>query len=84
MPENGGVYNALLNSTKKTTAALSGCISFLSYLATAVVSAVSSVIYAQSLVSEIPLLPTSIAILAAFAALVFWGECATRCVGLLG
>lgn len=73
MPVNGGVYNALLNTTKKKTAALAGCLSFLSYLATAVVSACSSVIYAQSLWAAIPLIPTTIAVLAVFAALFFWG-----------
>ncbi len=39
MPVNGGVYNALLNTTKKKTAALAGCLSFLSYLATYACSA---------------------------------------------
>jgi amino acid transporter len=34
MPVNGGVYNAMLNTTRKQTAALAGCLSFLSYLAT--------------------------------------------------
>jgi hypothetical protein len=36
MPVNGGVYNAMLNTTRKQTAALAACLSFLSYLATCV------------------------------------------------
>ena len=34
MPVNGGVYNALLNTTKKTYGAFGACMSMLSYLGT--------------------------------------------------
>lgn len=39
LPLNGGAYNALLNTTSKATAALAACLTILSYIATAVVSA---------------------------------------------
>ena len=49
MPVNGGSYNALLNTTSKRAAALASCLSMLSYVATAVVSAYSAVAYVQPL-----------------------------------
>lgn len=39
LPVNGGAYNCLLNSTRKLFAALAGVMTFLSYIATAVISA---------------------------------------------
>lgn len=49
MPVNGGSYNALLNTTSKRFAALASCLSMLSYVATAVVSAYSAIAYIQPL-----------------------------------
>ncbi|GAA5814005.1 hypothetical protein MFLAVUS_007495 [Mucor flavus] len=45
MPLNGGTYNALLNSTTKSTAAVAACLSILDYLATCVVSASTASAY---------------------------------------
>lgn len=45
LPVNGGTYNALLNGTSKTLAALAGVMSILSYTATAVISASTAVTY---------------------------------------
>lgn len=45
MPLNGGTYNALLNSTTKSTAAIAACLSILDYLATCVVSASTASAY---------------------------------------
>ncbi|KAG2199866.1 hypothetical protein INT46_003723 [Mucor plumbeus] len=45
MPLNGGTYNAMLNSTSKTTAAVVACFSILDYLATCVVSASTASAY---------------------------------------
>ncbi|MEM9692975.1 MAG: APC family permease [Myxococcota bacterium] len=39
LPLNGGAYNALLNTTSKFRASLAACLTILSYLATAVISA---------------------------------------------
>jgi amino acid transporter len=39
LPVNGGAYNCLLNGTSKTIAACAGVMTFLSYIATAVISA---------------------------------------------
>ena len=47
MPMNGGSYTALNNTTSKRVAALAACLSMISYVATAVVSAESAVQYLQ-------------------------------------
>ena len=39
LPLNGGCYNALLNSTRKLYASVAACLTILSYVATAVISA---------------------------------------------
>jgi len=45
LPLNGGAYNALLNTTSKFRASLAACLTILSYLATAVISASEAVHY---------------------------------------
>lgn len=45
LPVNGGVYNCLLNATSKPIAATAGVMTFLSYIATAVISAKIGVEY---------------------------------------
>jgi amino acid transporter len=49
IPLNGGAYNLLLNTTSKSVASLAACLTILSYVATAVVSATESVTYASNL-----------------------------------
>ena len=49
LPLNGGAYNALLNTTTKFNAAVAACLTLLSYTATAVTSAKSSMSYAYLL-----------------------------------
>lgn len=39
LPLNGGAYNALLNTTSKSTASIAATLTLLSYMATAVISA---------------------------------------------
>lgn len=45
LPLNGGAYNALLNTTSKLKASIAACLTILSYLATAVISAYVAVQY---------------------------------------
>ena len=47
MPINGGSYTALTNTTSKRVASIAACMSIISYIATAVVSAESAVQYLQ-------------------------------------
>lgn len=73
LPLNGGAYNALLNTTKKSTASLAAALTVLSYMATAVISASEAVKYAESIWSAIPILPVTIALLLVFMGLVILG-----------
>ncbi len=53
LPVNGGAYNALLNGTSKTIAALAGVMTILSYIATAVISAKTAVEYLFKFIEEV-------------------------------
>jgi len=73
LPLNGGAYNALLNTTKKSTASLAAALTVLSYMATAVISASEAVKYAYSIWNNIPILPVTIGLLVLFMGLVIIG-----------
>lgn len=73
LPLNGGAYNALLNTTKKSTASLAASLPVLSYMATAVISGSEAVKYAHSIWTVIPVLPVTIALLLVFMGLVILG-----------
>jgi amino acid transporter len=49
LPLNGGAYNALLNTTSKKVASLAACLTLLSYMATAVISASEAMHYVHHL-----------------------------------
>jgi len=73
LPLNGGAYNALLNTTSKRMASLAACLTVLSYMATAVISASEAMHYIQSLWSAVPIIPATIALLAVFMVLTIIG-----------
>lgn len=73
LPLNGGAYNALLNTTKKSTASLAASLTVLSYMATAVISASEAVKYASGIWDVIPIIPTTIGLLLLFMSLVIIG-----------
>jgi len=84
LPLNGGAYNALLNTTSKRVASLAACLTLLSYMATAVISAVEAMHYAHSLWHALPVALATVLLLAAFAALtiVGIGESSVVAVGI--
>ncbi|PKP24605.1 MAG: amino acid permease [Bacteroidetes bacterium HGW-Bacteroidetes-2] len=73
LPLNGGAYNALLNTTKKSTASLAATLTVLSYMATAVISASEAIKYMHSIWHIIPVLPVTIGLLFLFMVLVIRG-----------
>lgn len=73
LPLNGGVYVAMLNSSSKFTATFAASCSLISYSATAVVSAASCSSYAAGEFGDFPQIPVTIAIMAFFGLLVFFG-----------
>ncbi len=73
LPLNGGAYNCLLNSTRKFTASIAACLTILSYLATAVISAKTATTYLDNILPFVPVLETTAVILAIFAVLTILG-----------
>ncbi len=73
LPLNGGAYNALLNTTRKSTASLAATLTLLSYMATAVISASEAMHYLSSIWHDLPILVATIVLLAIFMGLSILG-----------
>ncbi|MDF0717206.1 amino acid permease [Muricauda sp. 334s03] len=73
LPLNGGAYNALLNTTSKSMASLAATLTLLSYMATAVISANEAMHYAHTLLGNLPIILTTIVLLAIFMGLTIMG-----------
>lgn len=75
LPLNGGAYNALLNTTSKFRASIAACLTILSYMATAVISASEATHYAHELWQwpVVPLPAVTVALLALFMGLTIMG-----------
>ncbi len=84
LPLNGGAYNALLNTTSKSRASVAACLTILSYMATAVISATEAMHYAHSLWDGLPVIAATIGLLALFMVLTILGitESATVAIGI--
>ncbi|PCI38072.1 MAG: hypothetical protein COB53_05255, partial [Elusimicrobia bacterium] len=67
LPLNGGTYTVLLNSTNKRLAAVAACLTLLSYVATAVISAGEAMHYAHLLFHGLPIMAATVALLGFFA-----------------
>ncbi|BHH82441.1 APC family permease [Desulforhopalus sp. 52FAK] len=73
LPLNGGAYNALLNTTSKFRASIAACLTILSYMATAVISASEACHYAHTFCPLIPVEISTIVLLAIFMILTIIG-----------
>jgi amino acid transporter len=73
LPLNGGAYNVLLNTASKKTASFAACLTILSYMATAVISAYEAMFYFHDIVHWVPLIPATIVVLAIFMMLAIVG-----------
>lgn len=73
LPLNGGAYNALLNTTSKQMASVAACLTILSYMATAVISASEAMHYLHNMIPVLPLVIATIALLAIFMGLALNG-----------
>ena len=84
LPLNGGAYNALLNTTSKSTASFAATLTILSYMATAVISANEAIHYLHHIVPAIPIIPITMALLGIFALLTIGGitESARVAIGI--
>jgi amino acid transporter len=84
LPLNGGAYNVLLNTTSKRNAALAACLTILSYMATAVLSANEGMHYLHTLWHGLPIIPATMGLLGLFLLLTILGisESAVVAVGI--
>ena len=73
LPLNGGAYNALLNTTSKSTASLAATLTLLSYMATAVISASEAMHYVHSIWAQMPVVLATVVLLALFMGLTILG-----------
>lgn len=73
LPLNGGAYNALLNTTSKSVASTAACLTLLSYMATAVISASEAMHYVHILWHGLPVVTATVILLALFMALTILG-----------
>lgn len=73
LPLNGGAYNVLLNSTTKLLAAFAACLTLVSYIATAVVSATSAIAYFANIWSKLDPHWGVVALLGVFAFMTLMG-----------
>ena len=73
LPLNGGAYNALLNTTSKFKASIAACLTILSYMATAVISASEAMHYVHTIWQSLPVTGATIGVLAFFMLLTIIG-----------
>ncbi|MGI4869579.1 MAG: APC family permease [Janthinobacterium lividum] len=73
LPLNGGAYNVLLNTTSKRNAALAACLTILSYMATAVLSANEAMHYLHTLWQGLPIIWATVGLLGLFLLLTILG-----------
>ncbi len=73
LPLDGGAYNCLLNCTRKFDASFAACLTLLSYLATAVISAKTAVEYLKTLIPFLPSMEATTLVLVVFAGLTILG-----------
>ena len=84
LPLNGGAYNALLNTTSKRAASVAACLTVLSYMATAVISALEGMHYVHNLWEGLNVSVATVVLLAFFMVLTIVGitESAAVAIGI--
>jgi amino acid transporter len=83
LPLNGGTYTVLLNTTNKRVAAAAACLTLLSYIATAVISASEGMHYAHNLWGGLDVSSATVGVLGIFALLGIVGIGESAVVALL-
>lgn len=73
LPLNGGAYNVLLNTTSKSNASVAACLTILSYMATAVISASEAMHYLHTLIPSIRVIIATVIVLTIFLMLTISG-----------
>jgi amino acid transporter len=83
LPLNGGTYTVLLNTTNKKLAAGAACLTLLSYIATAVISANEGMNYAQNIIPALDPIWATVGVLGFFAVLNIIGMTESAVVALV-
>lgn len=83
LPLNGGAYNILLNTTSKGNASLAACLTILSYMATAVLSATEAMHYLHSVFPFFPVIVATMVILTIFLLLTISGISESSVVSII-
>lgn len=83
LPLNGGAYNVLLNTTTKSNAAVGACLTILSYMATAVISASEAMHYLHSTIPSLPVMYATLTLLLLFLCLTILGISESALVALV-
>ncbi len=73
LPLNGGAYNILLNTTSKGNASVAACLTILSYMVTAVISASEAMKYLHSIFPVFPVIVATMVLLTIFLILTISG-----------
>lgn len=73
LPLNGGAYNILLNTTSKGNASIAACLTILSYMATAVISASAGMNYLHSIYPHFSVIIATMVLLTIFLFLTIGG-----------
>lgn len=83
LPLNGGAYNILLNTTSKGNASLAACLTILSYMATAVLSASQAMKYLHSIFPVFPVIVATMILLTLFLFLTIGGISESSVVAII-
>ncbi|MEO6133991.1 MAG: APC family permease [Ginsengibacter sp.] len=83
LPLNGGAYNVLLNTTSKQNASLAACLTILSYMATAVISASEGMKYLHSVFPFFPVIVATMVLLTIFLFLTIGGISESSTVAII-
>ena len=83
LPLNGGAYNVLLNTTTKSNASVAACLTILSYMATAVISASEAMHYLHDIVQQLPVMYATLFVLFLFLCLNIYGISESAVVALV-
>jgi amino acid transporter len=83
LPLNGGAYNILLNTTSKGNASLAACLTILSYMCTAVLSATEAMRYVHSIFPVFPVIVATMIVLTLFLFLTINGIAESSVVAII-
>lgn len=73
LPLNGGAYNVLLNTTSKSNASIAACLTILSYMTTAVISASEAMHYLHGIFPSLSVIIATVVLITIFLLLVMSG-----------